>query len=282
MRGLCLSALVLVALVSGAEAAGEDLLVPMTVKGLFGDKTIFLAATEYVPEGEGPFPAIVISHGTPATAAEREKVTAKYPSASAALVKMGFVVVNPLRRGYGKSGGTYEEDTDRCRFFADAGLEIAKDIGAAVAYLRKHPKVDPDRIVLVGQSGGGWGSLAAATRDDVPIRGVVNFAGGLGGKVGGVPHNNCQPDWLVAASAKFGKGARVPSLWVYTENDQYFGPDLSRRMHAAYTEAGGKATYVLLPPFREDGHMLFGHGVALWQDRVETFLREIGVIGPSR
>jgi len=166
----------------------------------------------------------------------------------------------------------------------DAGLETAKDIGATVAYLRKHPKVDPDRSVLVGQSGGGWGSLAAVTRDDVPVRGVVNFAGGLGGKVGGIANNHCQPDWLVAASAKLGKGARVPSLWIYTENDQYFGPDLSRRMHTAYTEAGGKAVFFLLAPYGDDGHMLFGsaQAVPLWRDKVETFLREIAVISPSR
>jgi dienelactone hydrolase len=44
---------------------------------------------------------------------------------------------------------------------------------AAVAYLRSRPNVDPDRIVLVGQSAGGWGSLAAASRGDLPIRGVV-------------------------------------------------------------------------------------------------------------
>jgi dienelactone hydrolase len=152
-----------------------------------------------------------------------------------------------------------------------------------VAYLQKHPAVDPDRVVLVGQSGGGWGSLAAATREDVPIRGVVNFAGGRGGKLHGIPNNNCQPDWLVDDTRKYGKAARVPSLWIYAENDHYFGPELSQRMHAAYTRAGGKATLLLLPPFGDDGHALFGaaSGVRLWRESVERFFREIGVLTTS-
>ena len=280
MRALLL---VIVAIVLGAgvvEGSGVEVTVPLTIKGLVFEKTIPLAATEYTPSGPGPFPAIVISHGVPNNADERAKYTAKYAAVSAVFVKMGFVVLNPLRRGYGKTGGTYEEDSGKCRFFADAGLETAKDIAAAVSYLRRHPSVDPDRIVLVGQSGGGWGSLAAATREDVPIRGVVNFAGGRGGKVGGIPNNNCQPDFLVADTRKYGKASRVPSLWIYTENDHYFGPDLSQRMFTAYTEAGGKATLLLLPPFGEDGHTLFGaaKGVPLWRDKVDAFLREIGVL----
>ena len=32
-------------------------------------------------------------------------------------------------------------------------------------------------------------------------------------------------------------------LWIYIENDTFFGPELSRRMHAAYTGAGGNAEY---------------------------------------
>ncbi|HMB75630.1 MAG TPA: hypothetical protein VKN76_04485, partial [Kiloniellaceae bacterium] len=53
--------------------------------------------------------------------------------------------------------------------------------------------------------------------------------------------NNCSPERLVAAAAGFGRTARVPTLWLYAENDSYFPPDLSRRMATAYTAAGGKA-----------------------------------------
>jgi hypothetical protein len=34
--------------------------------------------------------------------------------------------------------------------------------------------------------------------------------------------------------------------------------DLPKRMHEAFTAAGGQAEYHLLPPFRNDGHFLVG------------------------
>ena len=284
--------LVLVAVIAWATLsapawaqAAKDVTVPLTVKGLFGDKTVSLAATEYRPEGDGPFPAIVLSHGSPVNPSARVGTTAKYPVASAVFVKWGFVVLNPVRRGYGATGGSFEEGFGRCDspFFVEGGLATAKDIGAGVAYLRRQPFVDPDRIVLVGQSAGGWGSLAAASRGDLPIRGVVNFAGGRGGKHNNLPNNNCSPDRLVVAAGTYGKTANVPSLWLYTPNDQFFAPELSRRMYEAYAASGGRATYHLLSAIGNDGHQLITmkDGVPLWRDKVEAFLREIGVL-PGR
>jgi len=96
------------------------------------------------------------------------------------------------------------------------------------------------------------------------------------------PNNNCGPDRLVAAAGTYGKTTTVPSLWLYTMNDQYFAPDLSGRMHEAYTQSGGRAAYHLLPAIGNDGHGLIGfpHGVPLWRDTVEAFFREIGVLPP--
>ena len=265
-----------------AQAGGTEVTVPLRVKGLFGEKTIDLAATEYRPEGPGPFPAIVLSHGSPGTPAQRVGYTAKFAVAAAVFVKWGFVTLTPVRRGYGKTGGAWEEGFGNCNapFYVEAGLETAKEIAAAVAFLRERPEVDPDRIVLVGQSAGGWGSLAAASAGDLPIRGVVNFAGGRGGKQGGIANNNCAPDRLVAAAGVLGKRTKVPTLWLYTTNDQFFAPELSRRMYEAYTRGGGRAVYYLLPGIGNDGHSLINlsPGVPLWEDKVAAFLREIGAL----
>jgi dienelactone hydrolase len=280
--------LLLLPLLLGACSTGwpgqvtNTVAVPLTVKERLGERTLTLAAFEYRPEGRGPFPAIVLSHGSTGSAQRRQTYDARFTVASAVFVTWGFVVLSPLRRGYAESGGSYAEDYGSCGHpsFVEAGLETAKDIAAAVAYLRRHPFVDRQRIVLVGQSGGGWGSLAAASRGDLPIRGVVNFAGGRGGKHNDIPNNNCSPDDLVAAAGRLGTTARAPSLWLYTENDLFFAPGLSRRMHRAYTASGGKATYHLLPAIGKDGHNLIrlDHGVALWQDRVEAFFRDIGAL----
>ena len=256
--------------------------VPITVNGRSGPTTLRLAATEYRPDAPGRLPAIVLSHGASGDARARGAYTGRFPVASAVFVEWGFVVLSPVRRGYGTSDGLFAEAYGSCDepAYVEAGLETARDIEAAIAYLGRRPYVDRERIVLVGQSAGAWGSLAAASRGDLPIRGVVNFAGGRGGKRGNVPNDNCAPERLVEAAGALARTADAPSLWLYTQNDQFFGPDLSRRMHAAYVARGGHATYHLLPAIGADGHHLIGlkTGVALWRDKVEAFLRDIGVL----
>jgi dienelactone hydrolase len=265
-----------------AQPAARWVGVPLTVLGPRGPQAVVLAATEYRPPGTGPFPAVVFSHGSTGDARERAGYVATYPVASRVLVGWGLVVLNPLRRGYGRTGGDFAEGYGPCQSpdYVAAARETARDIAAAVEWLARQPYVDRDRLALVGQSGGGWGSLATAGRGAPPVRAVVNFAGGRGGKQRGVPHHTCAPERLVEAAGALGRTASVPSLWLYTENDQYFAPALSRRMHDAYVAAGGRAAYHLLPAIADDGHRLVSleQGVPLWRDLVEGFLRETGVL----
>jgi dienelactone hydrolase len=93
----------------------------------------------------------------------------------------------------------------------------------------------PDQVMVVGQSAGGWGALALSSQNLPAVRAIIAFAAGRGGHVDGKPNNNCAPDKLVAATAELGRAARTPTLWIYTENDTFFGPALSKRMHDAYT-----------------------------------------------
>ena len=67
-----------------------------------------------------------------------------------------------------------------------------------------------------------------------------------------MPNNNCAPNKLVEETAAFGRTSRIPMLWIYAENDTYFGPELTKRMHEAFIAAGGKAEYHMLPPFESD------------------------------
>jgi hypothetical protein len=94
--------------------------------------------------------------------------------------------------------------------------------------------------------------------EPTPGQGDRRLRGGRGGRVDGKPNNNCAPDRLVEATGEFGRTSRVPMLWIYIENDTFFGPALSKRMHEAFTAAGGKAEYHLVPPFGNDGHFFVG------------------------
>jgi pimeloyl-ACP methyl ester carboxylesterase len=129
---------------------------------------------------------------------------------------------------------------------------------------------------VVGQSAGGWAAIALSSRNLPSVRAIIIFAAGRGGRVGGKPNNNCAPDKLVATAGEFGRTARVPMLWIYAENDTFFGPALSKRMHEAYTGAGGRVEYHMLPPFGNEGHFLIdsANAIPLWAPLVSQLLDE--------
>jgi pimeloyl-ACP methyl ester carboxylesterase len=86
----------------------------------------------------------------------------------------------------------------------------------------------------------------------------------------------CGEARLVDAMSRYGRQSRVPSLFIYSANDRYFGPPLARRMHAAFVGSGGHAEFVEAPPSGTDGHGYFARGMEDWSPRVEAFLRRIG------
>jgi len=243
------------------------------IPGLEG---VLMEATVFRPPGAGRAPLMVMNHGSPASAEERPEMTRpQFTAISSFFVARGYIVVLPLRRGYGATGGRWAEAYGACEKpdYFHAGLEAAADIRAAIDFMRRQPFVATDRTIVVGQSAGGWGTLALSSRNPRGVSAMIDFAGGRGGQQtasGGV----CGPDSLVSAAARYGATARVPLLWITTENDSFFAPDLVRRMVAAYNGAGGQAIHRALGPFGEDGHALAGSdtGAVIWQPLVSAFL----------
>jgi len=130
--------------------------------------------------------------------------------------------------------------------------------------------------VIVGQSAGGWGTLALASRNPERVATFINFSGARGrgaeGKEGDKVY--CSTEALVAAAGTFGKSARRATLWIYAKNDTRVGPGLLRRLYATYAKNGGKAQYELLPPFGKEGHdLFFGKGGSkIWGPIVDRWL----------
>ena len=253
--------------------------IPMTVSRPSGVQRLTLEATLYRPDGPGPFPLVILSHGTARDPRQRVGTRLRYDAQSWEFVSMGFAVVIPMRRGYGHSEGEYAEaeGPDDCARFYEAGQESAKDLRATIDYVSTLPFIDRERLVLVGHSSGGFASLILASQGVPGVRGVINFAGGRGSK----ENMNCSPDRLVDACALAGRTARTPTLWIYTENDTYFPPWLAREMHTAFNAAGGRSRFVMLPPFCEEGHYLFTdvRGLARWTPLVNRFLNDLGFSG---
>ena len=65
----------------------------------------------------------------------------------------------------------------------------------------------------------------------------VSFAGGRGSDK---PDSVCREDRVIDSFAEFGKRSRLPMLWVYAENDHFFGPALAEKFRDAFVRAGGR------------------------------------------
>jgi dienelactone hydrolase len=231
---------------------------------------IALEATLYKPDGPGPFPLVVINHGK---ARGVPRLQHRYRPAEPArfFLQRGYAVLVPMRQGFSRSGGNY--NSVQCNVESNGRLQ-AEDVKAALDWGTAQPWADKDRLLVAGQSHGGWTTLAFGTFDYPGVRGLVNFAGGL-------RQDDCA-GWkvaLVGAASVYGRTTRLPSLWFYGDNDSYFPPDTFRPMHAGYVAAGGRARLVAFGALGADAHGMFGSraGNAIWQPELEKFLAEIGM-----
>ena len=247
----------------------EPVFVPFTQSG---GATLRLEAIVARPATAGRFPLVVISHGSPRRISEAKNRNLDWADWIADdFARRGWAAATVLRRGYGASEGAVADSYGTCNDpdYRAGGLAIAQDIVQAVSYFQKQPYVDPARVLLLGVSAGGFGSIAAASLAPAALVAVVNFAGGRGSVSADVV---CKPDALIDAYGAFGRTVRVPSLWIYSENDHFFGPDLARRMFAAFRNSGAPAELIIAPPYGRDGHDLI-FGQPLWRDAVYDFLK---------
>jgi hypothetical protein len=147
---------------------------------------------------------------------------------------------------------------------------------AAVAALRRETWVDSDHVILLGHSTGALAVTAAAASTPPGVVGIVNFDGGR--HAPSETGEACAPEHVVNTFAALGREVRIPSLWLYAENDRSYGPDLAHRMFEAYAAGGAAAELKLLPPFSSDGHDLITRAAEdIWLPSVAPFLAGLGL-----
>ena len=156
------------------------------------------------------------------------------------------------------------------------GLDFksARDLDALVTYATTLPFARPDGVVVVGQSAGGWATVAYDSRPHPKVVAMVNMAGGRGGHQQGLANHNCgRTNWRVPRDC-YGATASTPMLWVFTANDSFFAPQIATEVYEAFVNSGGKADIVQIGPFGTDGHNLFfgRGGSAIWGPLVEKYL----------
>lgn len=249
------------------DASLNEVVQNIPKKSLF---TIDLETTIYKPDGEGPFPVAVINHGK---SPGDSKFQGRYRPAVAAryFLQRGYAVIVPMRQGFSKSAGAYIGGG--CNVESN-GRAQAEDVKAVLDYVTQQSWADKNNMVVLGQSHGGWTTLAFGTMGYPGVKALVNFAGGLRQEGCIAWENN-----LAKGAAEYASQTRVPSLWFYGDNDSFFTTSTYRAMFDRYTSSGGAARLVAFGLFGTDAHSMFGSrtGSSIWQPEVTQFLAAQGL-----
>jgi len=267
--------------------AGEPASIPVSgTGGLFGGD-IAMVTQVFRPPGGGPFPVVVFSHGRAPLATDRGRLKVGVSNAQLRFwLARGDAVVAPIRPGYGATGGGDPENSGarfdtfgQCKASADfrkTAIAGERTVEATLAWLHSQPWADAHHVLLVGQSVGGLTTVAAGSRRLDGVIGYINFAGGTGGNPTLSPGHSCDPAQLTAIYRALGRSTTLPNLWVYAENDEFWGPDVPVAWHAAFAEGGSHTTFVHAPPVAiGSAHALSAHASRLWAPYVESFLATI-------
>jgi pimeloyl-ACP methyl ester carboxylesterase len=127
-----------------------------------------LAGTLTVPEGKGPFPAVVLISGSGAQNRDEEIFGHKpFHVLADHLTRRGIAVLRYDDRGVGKSTGNFASATSE---------DFAGDAWTAWQTLSARPEIDPKRLGLLGHSEGGLiAPMLAASHPEIAF--VVMLAG---------------------------------------------------------------------------------------------------------
>jgi pimeloyl-ACP methyl ester carboxylesterase len=153
-------------------------------------QNVTIAATLTIPQGKGPFPAVVLITGSGAQDRDESLLGHKpFLVLSDYLTRHGIAVLRADDRGTGKSTGDFKTATS---------ADLATDAEAGVAYLKTRAEVNAYKIGLIGHSEGGLiAPMIAARNKDVAF--IVMMAGT------GVPGDQILPAQSEAIEVAGGK-----------------------------------------------------------------------------
>ncbi|MGY5449911.1 dienelactone hydrolase family protein [Agarivorans sp. MS3-6] len=266
-----------VSIASVADDIGETVWIPMSDPGVFWDSQIKLEATLYMPEGEGPFPLVVFNHGSTGPGIIEENLSIRPWGLAAFLTQQNIALLVPMRRGRGLSEGDYNESYNCSVNSVEAGLRYAsQSLDAAFAFIKEQPWVDPNRIVISGNSRGGLLSVIYAAKHAELFKGVVNFSGGWMGE-------QCQINAPSASNVGLftnaGKTSPLPHLFIYGHNDAYYSDEAIQSYISAFKKGGGQVDFQFYQLGNEvNGHEIFYKHADLWLFGFNQFLQQTGMV----
>ena len=241
----------------------------------FPNGELTLHGVLYMPDGTGPFPAIVYNHGSAPGMLSKQAFDALGP----VFTKHGWMFFGPYRRGQGLSASAGKYIGDEIAAATKAGgvasgaatmvrlleTDHLNDQLAALAWLRTQSFVKPDRIAVAGNSFGGIEAVLGA--EHASYCAAIDSAGGAQSWV--------QAPELQSLMTHSVRNSRAPIFFFQAENDYDLSP--SRVLSVAMKDAGKEFELKIYPAFGEsvqDGHTFGYFGSSVWADDVFRFLNK--------
>jgi len=243
--------------------------------------TVALHGLLFRPPGGGPFPAILLNHGSGRTPEELARFGPYEQNAETlgpVFARHGYVFLYLFRRGVGPSADQGKSSVDLMNAEQAAhGLEVRNalqldllehremdDAEAALAFLRALPGVDARDMALVGQSFGGSLTLLMAARDPTLRAAVVFSAAGYSWD-----RSRDLRQRLIAAADH----VSMPVFFIHAEIDYSLAPGKS--LDAELTRLGKPHRLAIYPAAGEtpeQGHDFLYRHVPVWEPDVFAFL----------
>jgi carboxymethylenebutenolidase len=265
------------AMTAGAQASGG----PETV--VVHNGSVALHGLLYRPQGRGPFPAILLNHGSGRTRKQLEQLGPYERNADIqgpVFARHGYVFLYLFRRGVGLSTGQGTNAVDLMESEQAAhGMEARNtfqlqllekremdDALSGLGFLRALPGVDPHKVALIGHSFGGSLTLLMAEREP-GLRAVVIFS------CAGYSWDR-SPE-LRARLLTALEHINAPVFFLHAANDYSVTP--GKALDARLQQLGKPHRLMIYPPIghtADEGHDLPSLGVSMWEPDVFAFLDE--------
>ena len=241
----------------------------------FPSGSLTLHGVFYMPEGKGPFPAVLYNHGS----APGMLSNKAFEELGPLFASRGWIFFAPWRRGQGLSAdaGPYIGD-EIAVASKQGGLPAAaatatkllktdhlNDQLAGLAWLQKQQFVKPSHIAVMGNSFGGIETILGAE---------------YGKYCAAIDASGAAESWALAPELQAlliesVQHAQTPIFFFQAANDYDLAP--SKTLSEAMKKAGKKFEMKIYPAFgtsAEEGHSFAYMGSATWADDVFGFLKQ--------
>ena len=126
------------------------------------NKGYLLKGVLHLPNGQGPWPAVIVQHGFSSSHHSR-----LIKSIAEKLEQSGFAALRFSLSGHKPSGGSYKDVLVS---------QFIKDVERAINFLIKQPKVRKQRLGMVGHSMGAFTALISANALNKYLKSVVSIS----------------------------------------------------------------------------------------------------------